>query len=91
MYPWNNFLQLRVQNIYEEVFENENPDFRKAVLEKGNIVETILNLAKASNFEHTSQRQIRHGYMALVIKLGNLIEKNKDKKGVEEYFNELPN
>lgn len=29
--------------------------------------------------------------MALVIKLGNIIQKNRDKKGVEEYFNALPN
>jgi hypothetical protein len=42
----------------------------------------LIGLAKQTVFEHPSKRGIRHGYMALVVKTANLIQKNKDKEEV---------
>lgn len=72
-YPWNNFLQLKVQSIYEEIFENQGPEFRTKVLERSGLTDTLIRMGAGNQFEHSeSQRKIRHGYMALVTKLGNL-------------------
>jgi hypothetical protein len=79
LYPWNNFLQLKVQALYEEIFESANATFRRKVLDKSEIVDTLIRLGSGNQFEHQSKRHIRHGYMALVTRLGNLIQKNKEK------------
>jgi hypothetical protein len=55
-------------------------------LASGDIGRTLLNLAKESFYKHESQRTIRHGYMASVIKLANLINKHEDKQEVKEYI-----
>lgn len=85
-YPWNNFLQLKVQAIYEEIFENsENAAFRKAVLTNSNTVPTLMALQEKPDFQHDSERNIRYGYMASVIKLGNILAKT-DKEEVKEFL-----
>ena len=37
---------------------------------------TIVALAKKANYAHESQKTFRHGYMAAVIKLGNIVNKH---------------
>lgn len=91
-YPWNNFLQLKVYNIYEEIFENQGPEFRTKVLEKSGITDSLIRMGAGNQFEHTSsERKIRHGYMALVTKLGNLIQKHKEKEDINRFITSLPN
>lgn len=47
VFPWNNFLQLKIIGIYEEVVEHcDNAGFRKAVLGKSNIAQTLCTLGK---------------------------------------------
>jgi hypothetical protein len=48
-----------------------------------------LNLANKASYSHESNRNIRHGYMALIIKLANLIQKHTDKPEVKEYIDGL--
>jgi hypothetical protein len=36
-YPWNNFLQLKVISLFEDLLESTNPEFRKAALTSSNI------------------------------------------------------
>jgi hypothetical protein len=72
-YPWNNFLQLKTIAIYEEVLDTIDEHNRKIILNKSNIGQTILKLADKTSYSHESNRNIRHGYMALIIKLANLI------------------
>jgi len=74
------------------VFECESTEFRGKVLKNSSIADTLIHLAKTPNFEHaSSSRAIRHGYMALVTKLGNLIQKFKENPEVSKYLNSLPN
>lgn len=47
-YPWNNFLQLKVQNLYEEIFENQGTEFRTRVLEKSGITDTLIKLGQGN-------------------------------------------
>ena len=87
VFPWNNFLQLKVISIYEEILEHsENVAFRQAVIEKSNIAQTLCTLAKQASFQHESERNIRHGYMAAVIKLGNCLHKHCEKDEVKAYL-----
>eukprot|EP00347_Sterkiella_histriomuscorum_P022039 403331901 len=86
-YPWNNFLQLKVQNLYEEILDSSNAEFKTKVLQGSKIAETLINLSQKSNFEHSSKRLIRHGYMALVIKTANLFQKSRETfEEVREYL-----
>ena len=88
-YPWNNFLHLKVIAIYEDVFESSNKDFIKQALTSGKIGETLITLAGKKTFQHESNRSIRQGYMAVVVKLANTILKYKAKEGVQEYLTAL--
>lgn len=53
-YPWNNFLQLKVIALYEEILENGSAEFKQAALSKSNIVDTLTRLAGTTRFEHQS-------------------------------------
>ena len=88
-YPWNNFLQLKVVSIFEEILENcGTPANREALLKKSGIVETLIRFGKEPSYSHESDRQIRHGYMAAVIKLANQLNKHQqDKEDVKAYLN----
>lgn len=55
----------------------EDKEFKEKVLASGNIGQTLITLAKSSNFEHPSKRPIRNGFMAAVTKIANLLLKNK--------------
>lgn len=44
-HPWNNFFQLRIISIYEEILEHsKNAQFRQEVLKSSQIVDTILSI-----------------------------------------------
>lgn len=88
-YPWNNFLQLKAIAIYEEVLDTIDERSRAAILRRSKIGETILKLGDKTNYQHESSRNIRHGYMALIIKLANLIQKHTDKPEVKDYVDTL--
>ena len=88
-YPWNNFLQLKTISIYEEVLDTIDDKTRGVILKKSNIGQTILKLASRTTYSHESNRTIRHGYMALIIKLANLLQKHTDKPEVKEYIDAL--
>lgn len=93
-YPWNNFLQLKVQNLYEEVFDSPNVEFRRKVLERSKIVDTIIRLGQDVKFIHQSNRLIRHGYMALITRIANFIigKGGRDlKDDVKEFQEQMPN
>lgn len=65
--------------MYEEIFEN--PDTSKHIallLRNSDLCGTIVNLAKRVTYTHESQKTFRQGYMAAVIKLGNIINKHAD-------------
>lgn len=70
-YPWNNFLQLKAISIYDEVLDTIDEKCRAIIIKKSTIGETILKLANRNSYSHESNRNIRHGYMALIIKLAN--------------------
>lgn len=62
-------------------------EYRRALLEKSNIAQTIVTIAHDNtNYAHDSNRKIRHGYMAVFIKISNLIQKNADKEDIKQYL-----
>jgi hypothetical protein len=73
-YPWNNFFQLRIIAIYDEVIEHsKNPAFRETVLKNSNLIETILSINGETHFSFESDRRIRHGYMGMITKISNFL------------------
>ncbi|CDW76161.1 UNKNOWN [Stylonychia lemnae] len=88
-YPWNNFLQLFVQKIYVDLLEVcEDEEIKYKGLKNSKIAEKLINIQSNTNFTHQSNRQVRQGYMALVIQIANLLDKHKDDDGVKEYLEE---
>lgn len=78
LYPWNNFLQLKVIGLYEDLLEGgASKDFRKAALEGSRIGPTLIGLGSQTSFDHGSGRNIRHGHMATVVRLANLLVKHR--------------
>jgi hypothetical protein len=90
VYPWNNFLQLKSIAIYDEILDASNKQFAAKALRHSNIGQTLINLGNKVLFDHQSTRTIRHGYMAVVIKIANnIINAAKDKDFVSEYLDSL--
>ena len=85
-YPWNNFIQLKVINIFEEIFENsENAAFRKEVLKNSFLLRKLVNLSDSPTMETAnSHSNIRYGHMALVNRIANMVQKFKDKQEVQD-------
>lgn len=69
-YPWNNFLQLKVINICNEVISNNtNAEFRQQFLERSGIAQAFVDMSAQASIAMESSREIRNGYMALVINI----------------------
>ena len=88
-YPWNNFLQLKSIAIFDEILDSSNKEFASRALRSSNIGQTLINLGSKTSFDHQSTRTIRHGYMAVVVKIANALIKSKDKDFVSEYLDSL--
>ena len=75
-YPWNNFMQLKVITMCEEILENcENEQFKKDFLEGSGIGKSIVEMGNEASFKMNSERLIRNGYMGLVVKVSNMLVK----------------
>lgn len=75
-YPWNNFLQLRVINLFTEVIDNcDNAAFRQDFFKSSGIGQSIVEMSKEASFTLGSTRRIRNGYMNLVINIANKMQK----------------
>lgn len=78
-YPWNNFLQLKVINICNEVITNStNAVFRKQFLDKSGITKTFVQMSEKASVPMESERNIRNGYMALVISVSTKLQTKYD-------------
>lgn len=56
-YAWNNFLQLKVIALFEEVLNNcENADFKKAVLTGSGVGKAIIEMSQTPSYTMTSEK-----------------------------------
>lgn len=79
VYKWNNFLQLKVNNLFEQVCNNcDNETFKKEVLEQTQIALALAEMGKESNYVMESERKIRNGHMALVVSISNMLVKKAE-------------
>lgn len=80
-YPWNNFLQLKVMNLFTEVIEkSDNDNFRQSFLQTSGITSALIEMGGQAEFEMESQRKIRNGFMNLVIQISNQLQKRTEAK-----------
>lgn len=78
-FPWNNFLQLKVINLFEEVLNScQNAEFKAAVLEGSGIGKAIVEMAENPTYETEGGKPVRHGYMAVVIDIANKMVKRTE-------------
>jgi hypothetical protein len=88
-YPWHNFVQLKVIGLYEEILENgENlsQSLKSRIFEGSGIAEALINLQKVPNFNFDSENKTRNGFMAVVTKIGNMLNKNSEKPELVTYL-----
>lgn len=79
VFAWNNFLQLKVINLFEEVLNNcSNADFKKAVLTTSGIGQAIVDLGATPSYNMESTKTIRNGYMAVVVDISNKLVKRTE-------------
>lgn len=82
VYAWNNFLQLKVINLFEEVLNNcTNGDFKKAVLISSGIGKAIVEMGASPSYNMESTKTIRNGYMAVVVDISNKLVKRTENAG----------
>ena len=75
-YPWNNFMQLKVMTMCEEILENcDNDQFKKDFLEGSGIGKAMVDMGAEASFKMNSERLIRNGFMGLVVNVSNKLQK----------------
>lgn len=81
-YPWNNYLQLKVVALFNEVIDNcENNEFRKQFLESSGVGKALVEMGDNAQYAMGSTRTIRNGYMNLVITIANKLQKKYNENG----------
>lgn len=86
-HPWNNFFQLKIISIYEEILEHsKDAQFRQKALKSSMIVETILGITESPSFTFVSERQIRHGYMGMIIRISNSLQSAQHNQEVADFL-----
>lgn len=96
-YPWNNFLQLRVREIFEGLLKGTKltKDQKWRVIKGSNITEILSVIGHSAYFSfNPTQNKTRIGYMGIVIKLSlvmkefQIVDEFDDCEGVSDVFNE---
>jgi hypothetical protein len=84
-YPWNNFLQLKVINLFEQVLTHiDHEAFKTHVLEQTELAKSLAELGAAHQYEMESERKIRSGHMALVVSVSNMLVKRSEAEGQDD-------
>ena len=94
-YPWNNFLQLRVQIFLDELLDNDEltSEEKLTLLKQANLTQSLVTMSKDASVEFASGFAVRNGYMGFVTKIANIVTKLgdnglKDQDTSAEVFNE---
>ena len=76
LYPWNSALHLTVIDIYRDIFDNcEDGEIKVSALQSSNLLSKILGAftseseSSSKEFKFKSERKMRHGHMALLVRL----------------------
>jgi len=94
-HPWNNFLQLKTQQIFEDLLESEalSKEEKFTLLKTSGVVGKLITMSETPKVTFISEKQMRHGYMGFAIKLSNLIKKKFEAEqmstveGSDDVFN----
>lgn len=79
-YPWNNFMQLKVMSLVDEIFDHcENAQFKTKFMNVSGIGKALVGMAEQAEFEMSSGRKIRNGFMGLVVQVSNKLQKKYTK------------
>lgn len=83
-YPWNNFMQLKVIAISDEILDNcEVETFKKEFLTGSGIAKSLIDMAAVAQYDMNTGRTIRNGYMALVVSISNKLVKKFKGTGTQ--------
>lgn len=79
-YPWNNFLQIRVQMYFDELLDGDEliSAEKMTLLTQSDLPKTLVAMSKDASIEFASGFAVRNGFMGFVTKVANLIVKLKD-------------
>ena len=77
-HPWNNMVQLKAHLIFEDVFSSElDVDQKISFLASAEVTSELVRMSQNPEIKFGSGNRIRNGFMGFVIKLANLIVKQK--------------
>ena len=75
-HPWNNFIQLKIHQVFEDFLESENTAEQKlAFIRDSEVVELLLLMSEMARVTFDSGNSIRNGYMGFVINLATKLKK----------------
>ena len=52
VYSWNNFLQLKLSSIFDEILDSANKQFAARALKSSNIGQVLINLGSKTSYDH---------------------------------------
>ena len=75
-HPWNNMIQLKVQQIFEDALQSDlDPVEKRDFLKKAEVTTILTRMADTPEVRFASGNSIRNGQMGFVVKLSNFIIK----------------
>lgn len=86
-HPWNNMVQLKATQIFENVLNCDTVEAQEKLLflQEGDVTACLVRMAQTPEVKFTSGNIIRNGFMGFVTQLANLIitAKSKDLESLE--------
>ena len=75
-HPWNNMIQLKVQQIFEDALQSDlDPVEKRDFLKMAEVTTILTRMADTPEVRFASGNSIRNGQMGFVVKLSNFIIK----------------
>ena len=75
-HPWNNFIQLKIHQIFEDYLESENSLEQKLqLIKKSDVLMKLIKMSETPEVTFGTGNNIRNGYMGFVIHLATKIKK----------------
>ena len=84
-HPWNNMVQLKAHNIFQDVFDTTMENQQKFnFVHTSKVTQTLVRMGQTAMVNFASGNRIRNGYMGFVIQLANVIVKQRTECSMDQ-------
>lgn len=75
-HPWNNFIQLKIHQVFEDYFDSENSAEQKLeMIQKSGVLAKLIKMSEIPEVTFETGNNIRNGHMGFVINLATKLKK----------------